>query len=1218
VIKAVTPDMDANTIGGTVNLRTLTAFDKPKPFFFGIAEGLQNNRQVPFGPTVFPYEVDMTTGRRFGRNQSLGLVVSGSASRRDNAVSVLDPDGWVRVRNTSTGDSIDVSNEIELQVADNDRTRYSITSSLDFRPKPETNLYLRGLYTRTRELERNSEFEITFTGNYLFPANGAIGRNTASSMELDISRDDEKEDMFSLSAGGTQRWGKLTMDFTGVATRGNAFSFGPDATFENPRVTDAQAPVGLDFTKYFYSVTPENPAFVNNPVNYNLNGLSWNENRSVENTFIGAADWRYDTRLGRFPAFLKFGTKVQMRDRDIDSKSDRFTNTQLTLAPWSEAPVGGLQGAARPFVQGSVDPFADFATRRRGSDSLATDAINTQIQLIDNDAYVTERITAGYLMGTAELGRLTAVGGVRVEATASTAEFWQLFENSRLSGAARFQFPTTTTSRERTYTNVLPSAIFKFDASKNLVLRAAYTSTIARPQFTQLASWTRANYIPVTDTSFDGTVTDNNPDLSPYTSANYDLSAEYYPSTGGSLSIAYFHKNIDNPIYTFRSTENNVRFDNRFFTVLRYTQQRNGDAGSLGGVELSWSQPLYFLPGLLKGFGVNTNVAFVTSSLRIIGRTQELPFLGQPDQVLNLIPYYQRGPIEVRFAYARRASFLSQVGTRDDGILDRYTSARETMDLNIRYQLRGPRWELLATARNLANAPEVGYQGNVSRYDLHVLTGRTFSLGLRTTRYFSHLVMRCLTLFSLTSITLIACRAPSNAAATTAERRTWLPGDHHVHSEYSVGWSDSTQPPTPIIAGDANNPIPRNAAKAREFGLAWMVSTDHGGPNHSKLNLERAYPEVQRARTEVPDLLLFFGMEFDTPGADHSSLIIPHTTHEHTDLFEIERRFAKRDEWPTNVARDTEGAMQGALRYMAGTERPPVLIANHPARSATGIGKYGLDTPKEFRDWNDAAPKVAVGMEGAPGHQAGAINRDGTIDSTGTRGGYSRQPTLGGFDQMSARVGGLWDALLGEGRRWWITATSDAHRNWREGGSDFWPGEYAKTYVHAAHTHADILDGVRNGRVFVATGDLVSEVDVAAETRGASRTGIGGTIPVHSGDAVRITMRVRDPESPNARGQRPSVARVDLIIGDIRGPSSDRSLDGNPTTEVVRRFTAADWTRRGEVLTMSYTIPKLTRSVYVRVRGTSTTELEPAPDHRGEDPWSDLWFYANPIFLTIR
>lgn len=154
--------------------------------------------------------------------------------------------------------------------------------------------------------------------------------------------------------------------------------------------------------------------------------------------------------------------------------------------------------------------------------------------------------------------------------------------------------------------------------------------------------------------------------------------------------------------------------------------------------------------------------------------------------------------------------------------------------------------------------------------------------------------------------------------------------------------------------------------------------------------------------------------------------------------------------------------MIAALDAMKAHPLPPVLFANHPSRSAPEAGKYGRYDPAEFRDWNDAAPNVAVGMEGAPGHQAGAINPDGSLDPEGRRGGYRKVPTMGGFDPMTARLGGLWDSMLSEGRRWWVTATSDSHRHWREGGSDFWPGEYSKTYVLARRDHTDIVDGLRH------------------------------------------------------------------------------------------------------------------------------------------------------------
>jgi TonB-dependent receptor len=441
-----------------------------------------------------------------------------------------------------------------------------------------------------------------------------------------------------------------------------------------------------------------------------------------------------DTRLGRFPALLKFGAKMQLREKDIDESSERFTNPALTLAGWSLPAIGGLQGDATPFVHGDVARFNAFVRRNRtASDSLKLDQPNTSVQAIDNDAYVQERITAGYLMSTTEVGRLTALAGVRFERTDSDAEFFKLLENSRLPAATRYDFPESRTTAHHNYTHWLPSAIVKYDATDALVLRGAFTSTIGRPQYTQLAGYTRANYLPdlTNPNIFEGTVSASNPDLMPYAASNFDLSAEYYLETGGQLSVGGFYKRVDNPIYSFSSTQRNITYDDRFFTQLKYSQLRNGDAGTFRGVELAYSQPLYFLPRPLNGLGITTNVAFIHSELSIVGRNDKLPFLGQPDRVVNLIPYYQRGPFEVRFALAHRSHYLTAVETPG---LDRFVDSRHTMDMNVRYQVRGQGLELIATARNLANAPEVRYQGDRSQYDLHVLTGRTFSVGVRTTR----------------------------------------------------------------------------------------------------------------------------------------------------------------------------------------------------------------------------------------------------------------------------------------------------------------------------------------------------------------------------------------------------------------------------------------------------------------------------------------------------
>lgn len=466
-----------------------------------------------------------------------------------------------------------------------------------------------------------------------------------------------------------------------------------------------------------------------------------------------------------------------------------------------------------------------------------------------------------------------------------------------------------------------------------------------------------------------------------------------------------------------------------------------------------------------------------------------------------------------------------------------------------------------------------------------------------------------------------ACVHTGEDSGPDGAGRSWLAGDHHVHSHMSVSWqadpNDQAAAPKPILGGDAVYEIRMNAMMARRSGLSWIVATDHGGPNHSKLSYEQAYPELLAARIEVPEVLQFYGMEFDTPGADHSSMILPRTEAERDALLKIESGFSSRDAWPADKRRDMEEKMLEALASLRAMPAPPVIIANHPSRSAAAIGSYGLDRPAELRGWNDAAPEVAIGMEGAPGHQAAAMKSLGSPAPTGARGGYGRAPTMGGFDQMTARLGGFWDSMLGEGRSWWITATSDSHRHWTDGGADFWPGEYAKTYVLARRDYGDILDGLRKGRIFVTTGDLVSSVDITARAAGRS-AGMGGELSFPAGSDVVIDILIRDPAGPNQRGRTPVLARVDLISGDITGRAADPNADTNSTTHVVERFDTAHGFRDGETVRLSYTLRAVTRPLYVRVRGTNTDQAEPEADAPGEDPWDDLWFYTNPVFLKPR
>jgi hypothetical protein len=461
----------------------------------------------------------------------------------------------------------------------------------------------------------------------------------------------------------------------------------------------------------------------------------------------------------------------------------------------------------------------------------------------------------------------------------------------------------------------------------------------------------------------------------------------------------------------------------------------------------------------------------------------------------------------------------------------------------------------------------------------------------------------------LVLLSTLGLAAPVAAAPPTpfGEARHWLAGDHHVHSIYSASYpidpATPDKPPAPVIGGDSAHTVVQNAQKARSFGLDWMVATDHGGPGHSALNYARAWPDVVAARQAVQGLTLFYGAEFDVPGGEHATLMLPINDGE---------RDAQREAFPADQARTTKARMIAALRAMAALPGVPVLIGNHPSRTATGFGRWGMHAPAEYLAWHAAAPRVAIGMEGAPGHQA-ARPKPGLDAAHGARGLYGGYPTHGGFDQMAATLGGAWDAMLGQGVHWTITASSDSHGHWREGGADFWPGEYAKTWVFAARNATDILDGLRAGRVFVATGGLIDRLDVTAARTTASsrRAAAGDTLKVAHGERMTVTIRFRPARTANASGAVPKVDHVDLIAGSVTNQPGDR----NPTTHLVRRFGAEEWRREGDWYVVEHRMSVPAAAGYVRVRGTSTREGEPAVDTPGEDPWQDLWFYSNPVYF---
>lgn len=278
-----------------------------------------------------------------------------------------------------------------------------------------------------------------------------------------------------------------------------------------------------------------------------------------------------------------------------------------------------------------------------------------------------------------------------------------------------------------------------------------------------------------------------------------------------------------------------------------------------------------------------------------------------------------------------------------------------------------------------------------------------------------------------------------------------------------------------------------------------------------------------------------------------------------------------------NIPSDTGAGYEMHDKAVASVEW---LQANYPRTSYLAwahVERKGAFNPdkaystgynvEHFRDFNNAGPDVAFGFEGQPGHQA-----------SGSRGGFGDTAfggTRGGTGKYTAEVGGLWDALLGEGRNWWLFASSDWHSRGSFGPyavattNDFWPGEFQKDYMWVQKPNAkaqDIINAMRSGNSFTVMGDLIDDLEFTiAKKYGRRSVTMGKTLNIRSGSEVTIQVRIHDPEGKNHcpyTFDNPSLAQVgisqplnmpeldnvQLICGDVTGPISPADEDYTKAT----------------------------------------------------------------------
>lgn len=472
----------------------------------------------------------------------------------------------------------------------------------------------------------------------------------------------------------------------------------------------------------------------------------------------------------------------------------------------------------------------------------------------------------------------------------------------------------------------------------------------------------------------------------------------------------------------------------------------------------------------------------------------------------------------------------------------------------------------------------------------------------------------------------------------------WVQGDYHNHTYLTDGSYTQLQ----VISKAFNT-----------YGQNWFANSEHGGTSSRDAFGNRlaapvwrwqtirtmSWPLIRDLRAVYPDRTLMQGVEWNVPTHEHASVMIAADEPRATADFEYMFDASDKDLSRAGFSKDntsTAAAINGAAWLQANYKDKSWFIVNHPSRKL-------LYTVADFRDFNNAAPDVAFGFEAIPGHQKGGqrgefgnnfsaygktTSNPASIDQTITAMGR----THGGADYMLAKVGGLWDAMLGEGRKFWAFTSSDFHN---DNGADFWPGEYNQLHNYqTGSSPTDVVESLKSGNAFITEGDLIKELTFNAKAvyRGRGTATMGQTLGVKKGGNALVTISFYVPES-NAHGSKNAVDHIDVIRGDVTGKvapgTAEYANPTNTTTRVIARFDKRHWSRKNARTgwhTVQFMVNNVQKDTYLRLRGTNLGLSTPNQTDAAGNPlrddlvgandaeqaWADLWFYSNPVFIDVQ
>lgn len=747
VSKTLTPDMDGDAIGGSVNFQTPTAFDFTKPVARAFLSYGVNDRAQEQGEEDGSGQVQMDFASRLSSDSRFGAFVSFNYGKSNSLNEETENDGeWEPYRwRKDSEEAIDERSMylpgIDLDYRRIEQERFGGNFSLDYQGQAN-DFYLRGQYSRlertgtndytdfrSRKTKRLQQVDVE-NSSLIQPDNAVVGfgakgriysytvaqmkdfdadgvitdadRQSSSSYWSLFGRSgvwspetfqfartfqtlDQVSTLGTINLGGQSRLNRLTLDYDLSYSAGE--KGGPDSFSIGYNCDACSAPfnqTGLLWSSYDPRFPmPQLPAFAQNAQN-DPNLLPYDGGGR-------SRDKQTDARTAfKFDAVYEIEGVVRHLKAGVKVlRSEReYDATPIWGGSFDNTPLEGKSLGQSGLIDREVGSVLNG--RYYYGAILNRDKVIAAIEA----AQKANPVDYSYadLNSSDKRGEETIYAGYGLASfqfndldvvAGVRVEHTEVSNTNWIEDEAQTGFGDT----DSNYTNVLPSVTAVYRPSDNFVYRGAIWTSFSRPEFSNISrgvSVGRAAPRPGQTLGDIVSISRGNPDLKPAEALNLDVSAEYYPDRSSLVSIGVFHKKIDHFIFTNGSA---VDADTQE-GVITISQPKNGETAKITGVELNLIKSFEGMGAPFDGFGVEANLTRQVSEAETgldYRKGRSISFIQAPDLIYNASLTYQKYGFEARLSYQYQGAYIEDL--RDNAV-DKWVQPNKSLDFHSRYNFR--------------------------------------------------------------------------------------------------------------------------------------------------------------------------------------------------------------------------------------------------------------------------------------------------------------------------------------------------------------------------------------------------------------------------------------------------------------------------------------------------------------------------------------------------